>query len=428
MTERTAATLEISKKDKVLSLALIIIVGTFTNFIYVLSVYVQPLHEAHGWSMNLIVMALSVSYVVMIPAYLLTGFVTVKVGMKKLLVMSAVAYGLSILVSGLVTNVYLFIFFMGFLSSFAMYGVFMASIALINVLYPEKKGTALGLLYAVQTLGAAAFGPMANYFILRYSVGTSLVIEGVIFTILMLVGSILVKDPTKGNKELMKQIQDEAEAEEIAEAMKGKKEMPTMRWRQALRHRGIYILVLSMILVQMFGNVVTADGVVLATTIYGVSSTVAAYLTSIIGIGGAVGAAVVGIISDKIGPFRTTFLLSILDGLVLIALAITGTHSFIFFAIVVTFQMFTYNGLNALNAIMMTDAFHPNDLGVMMAMYGVAMTIVGTIGPQIGLSMPFIPMVIVCAVCAIIGGFLCLPVIRSINKYYEGIGSLTRVR
>jgi MFS family permease len=378
--------------------------------------------------MNLIVVALSVSYVVMIPAYLFAGIITVKIGMKKLLVISAVAYGMSILVSGIVTNVYLFIFFMGILSSFAMYGVFLASIALINVLVPEKKGTAMGLLYAVQTLGAAAFAPLANFFILRYSVTTSLIIEGIVFTVLMLVGSILIKDPTQGNKELMKKIQDEAEAEEIAEAMEGKQEVPSMRWRKALRHRGIYILLLSIILVQMFGNVVTADGVVLATTIYGVSSTVAAYLTSIIGIGGAVGAAVVGIISDKIGPFRTTFLLSILDGLVLIALAISGTHSFLFFAIVITFQMFTYNGLNALNAIMMTDAYHPNDLGVMMAMAGVAMTIVGIIGPQIGLSMPFVPMVAVCAVCAIVGGILCQPTVRSINKYYESIGSLTRVR
>ena len=428
MTERTADTLQISKKDKILSLALIIIVGTFTNFIYVLSVYVQPLHEVHGWSMNLIVVALSVSYGVMIPAYLFAGIITVKIGMKKLLVISAVAYGMSILVSGIVTNVYLFIFFMGILSSFAMYGVFLASIALINVLVPENKGTAMGLLYAVQTLGAAAFAPLANFFILRYSVTTSLIIEGIVFTVLMLIGSILIKDPTQGNKELMKKIQDEAEAEEIAEAMEGKKEVPSMRWRKALRHRGIYILLLSIVLVQMFGNVVTADGVVLATTIYGVSSTVAAYLTSIIGVGGAVGAAVVGIISDKIGPFRTTFLLSILDGLVLIALAISGTHSFLFFAIVITFQMFTYNGLNALNAIMMTDAYHPNDLGVMMAMAGVAMTVVGVIGPQIGLSMPFVPMVAVCAVCAIIGGILCVPTVKSINKYYESIGSLTRVR
>ena len=375
------STLKISKKDKILSLAMIILVGTFTNFIYVLGVYVQPLHEAHGWSMNLIVLALSVSYAVMIPAYLVTGVVTAKFGMKKLLVISSVAYGLCILVSGVVTNVYLFIVFMGILSSFAMYGVFMASIALINVLFPESKGTAMGLLYAFQTLGAAVFAPFANALILHYSVTTSLIIEGVAFTVLMLLGSIFVKDPTKGNKELMKKINDEAEAMEIAEAMRGKAEVPSLRWKQAIRHPGIYIIMLSIIFVQMFGNVITSDGVVLATTIFGVSSTTAAYLTTIIAIGGAVGAMAVGLMSDRIGPFKTTLILSVVDGVVLLGLAAVGTHSFIIYAAVATFQMFTYNGLNALNAIMMTDAYHPDDIGVMMALVGVAMTVVGVVGP-----------------------------------------------
>ena len=421
-------TLNISKKDKILSLAMIILVGTFTNFIYVLGVYVQPLHEVHGWSMNLIVLALSVSYAVMIPAYLFTGIVTAKFGMKKLLVISSAAYGLCILVSGIVTNVYLFIVFMGILSSFAMYGVFMASIALINVLFPESKGTAMGLLYAFQTLGAAAFAPIANTLILHYSVTTSLIIEGAVFTVLMLLGSIFVKDPTKGNKELMKKINDEADAMETAEAMEGKAEVPSLRWKKALKHPGIYLIMISIVLVQMFGNVVTSDGVVLATTIFGVPSTTAAYLTTIIGIGDAVGATVVGLMSDKIGPFKTTFVLSVADGAVLLGLAVIGTHSFIAYAAVATFQMFTYNGLNALNAIMMTDAYHPNDIGVMMALVGVAMTVVGVAGPQIGLAMPFVPMLVVCAICAFAGGILSGSAARSINKHYESIGGLTRVR
>lgn len=421
-------TLNISKKDKILSLAMIILVGTFTNFIYVLGVYVQPLHEVHGWSMNLIVLALSVSYAVMIPAYLFTGIVTAKFGMKKLLVISSVAYGLCILVSGIVTNVYLFIVFMGILSSFAMYGVFMASIALINVLFSESKGTAMGLLYGFQTVGAAVFAPVANTLILHYSVTTSLIIEGVVFTILMLLGSIFLKDPTKGNKELMKKINDEAEAMEIAEAMEGKAEVPSFRWKQALKHPGIYLIMISIVLVQMFGNVVTSDGVVLATTIFDVSSTTAAYLTIIVAIGGAVGAMAVGLMSDKIGPFKTTFVLSIVDGAVLLGLAAVGTNSFIIYAAVATFQMFTYNGLNALNAIMMTDAYHPNDIGVMMALVGVAMTVVGAVGPQIGLSMPFVPMLVVCAICALAGGILSRTAAKSINKHYESIGGLTRVR
>ena len=89
--EKLAGTLNVSKRDKIMSLVFLIIVGTFTNYIYVLTVYVQPLSEFHGWSMNMIVTAFSVSYVVMIPAYAVGGFTTAKLGMKKILTASAAA-------------------------------------------------------------------------------------------------------------------------------------------------------------------------------------------------------------------------------------------------------------------------------------------------------------------------------------------------
>lgn len=426
--DKLAGNLTVSKKDKIVSLILLILVGTFTNYIYVLTVYVQPLSEFHGWSMNLIVTAFSISYLVMIPAYAVGGWVTAKFGMKKILVVSAGAYGLSILLSGIVTNVYLFIFFMGVLSSFAMYGVFMASLSLINVLYPDTKGTAMGLLYGFQTLGAAAFSPLANFFILNYSVTASLVIQGTVFTVVMVAGSIFIKDPTKGDKELMNRIQKEAEAEEQAEALKGKIEIPSLRWKKSLKQPGIWLILISMVLIQMFGNVVVSDNVYLATTNYGVTSTTASFATTVFSLACAAGAVVVGIVSDKMGPYKTTFLLGIIDGILLLALVILGTGNFIFYVAIVAIQGFTYNGMCALNPIMLTDSFHPDDLGAMMALIGVAYTVVAVIGPQMGLSIPFVPMLIICAVCSIVGGFLSRSAAKSLNGYYKSIGSRVEVR
>lgn len=428
MTEKLAGTLNISKKDKVLSLILLILVGTFTNYIYVLTVYVQPLSEFHGWSMNLIVTAFSISYLVMIPAYAVGGFVTAKFGMKKILAVSAAAYGLSILFSGLSTNVYMFIFFMGVLSSFAMYGVLIASLSLINVLYPKTKGTATGLLYGFQTLGAAVFSPLANFFILNYSVTTSLIIQGIVFTIIMVIGSLFIKDPTKGNAELMSKIQKEADEAELAEALKGKTEIPSLRWKSSLRHPGIWLLVISMILIQMFGNVIVSDNVYLATTHYGVSSTVASYATIVFSVACAIGAIVIGAVSDKLGPYKTTFLLGIIDGILLVILALMGTENFTLYVIMIAIQGFTYNGMATLNPVMLTDSFHPDDLGAMMAIIGVAYTVVAVIGPQLGLSVPYVPMLITCAVCSVIGGILSRSAARSLNKYYEKIGSKCTVR
>ena len=417
-----------SKREKVISLALLIIVGTFTNYIYVLTVYVQPLSEAHGWSMNLIVLAYSMSMFIMIPAYAAGGWVTAKFGIKKILLASAAAYGLSILGSGLVTNVYAFIFFMGVLSSFALYGVFMASLSLINVMFPEKKGTAMGLLYGFQTLGAAAFSPLADFFITRYSVTASLVIQGIAFTIIMVVAAAFVKDPTRGNAELVSEIQKAADETEQAEGLAGKIQIPDMRWKMSLRNPAVYIILISMILIQMFGNAITSDSVYMATTYYGVSSTAAAYSATVFGLACAIGAVVIGLISDKIGPYSTTMWLGIFDGILLVVLALAGTEHFAFFIIIVAVQGFTYNGMCALNPIMMTDSFHPDDLGAMMAIIGVGYTIVGIIGPQIGLDMPYIPMLIFCAVCSVVGGILSKVAAGSLNKYYERQGSKCRVK
>lgn len=428
MNEMITNTIQVSKKDKIMSLILLILVGTFTNYIYVLTVYVQPLNEYHGWDMNVIVIAFSMSYIVMIPAYAIGGVLTAKIGIKKILVISAVSYGLSILLSGLVTNVYLFIVTMGVLSSFAMYGVFMASLSLINVLYPEKKGTAMGLLYGFQTMGAAIFSPLANFFIINYSVTTSLIIQGIVFTIVMLVGSLLIKDPTHGNKELMSRIQAEADAEEMAESLKGKAEAPSLRWKKSLKHPAMWLVVVSMILIQMFGNVVVSDNVYLATTNYGVSSTEAAFASSVFSIACAVGAIVVGMMSDKLGPFKTTFILGIIDGILLLILAIAGANYFMLYVVIVAVQGFTYNGMATINPVMLTDTLDADDFGAGMAIMGIAYTIVGVIGPQLGLSLPYVPMLIICAVCCIAGGILSKYAATSFNKYYKKIGSKVEVK
>ena len=244
----------------------------------------------------------------------------------------------------------------------------------------------------------------------------------------MVIGSLLVKDPTKGNVELMSKIQKEADAEEQAEALKGKVEIPSLRWKKALKNPGIWFLLISMILIQMFGNLIVSDNVYIATTYFGVSSTTAAYSATVFSVACAIGAIVIGVISDKLGPYRTTFWLGIIDGVLLLVLALLGTGNFTVFVVMVAIQGFTYNGMCTLNPIMLTDSFHPDDLGAMMAIIGVAYTIVAIIGPQLGLSVSFVPMLIICAVCSVVGGFFSKFAAGSLNKYYKNIGSQVVVK
>ena len=425
MSEAFAVRPQLTRKQTALTLVMIMIIGVISNYIYCLAVYVGPLHEQHGWSTNTIVLAYSVAMFCEIPTYIIGGGLSNKFGMKKVLVCCGVLYGLAILASGLTSSVAVFVITQGVIGSLAMYGIYVCTLALINAMYPGRKGLVIGLLYGLQAAGAAFMAPLANFFIERFSASTALVWQGIIFTVIMFICCMLVTDPTKGDKELMAKIQKEAEDAELAEALEGKasEALPTMRWTRALRHPGIWILFVSVILIQMFGNVLVTDISEIAKSAYHVSSSDAAWLVTAFAIGCGIGGVVVGFISDKIGPYRTTFWLGIIDGVLLLILAVTGVHSFAVYAIICVIQGFTYNGMTALNPIMITDAYAARDLGIMLSVIAVAYAIVGTIGPQLGLSVAFVPMLIICAVCSILGGYLSSFARKSVNKYYESVDS-----
>ena len=420
----------ITRGQSILSFIMVIIVGVISNYIYTLAVYVGPLNEAHGWSMNMIVMAYSLTMMCEFPAFIVGGWFMKKFGTKKVLVVCGVLYGLAILISGLTSSVYVFIASQGILGALSMYGVFIATLALINVLWPNRKGLVMGVLYGSQAAGGVLFAPLAAFFIAKFNVSTALVLQGVIFTVIMFICCMLIADPTKGNKEMMAKAQEAAEAAEAEQALAAKAEnaRPTMGWKKALSHPAFWLVFISIVAIQMIGNLLVSDLAVIADSTYHVDEMSCAWVLSAFNIGAGIGAVVIGFVSDRIGPSTTTFWLGIIDGVVLIILALVGSNSFMVFAIVCIIQGFTYNGMTALNPIMMTDAYAAKDIGTTMGFMGLAYIVVGFIGPQLGLSVPFAPVMIICAVLSVFGGVLVKFAKKSLNKYYTSIESKCVVR
>lgn len=265
--------------------------------------------------------------------------------------------------------------------------------------------------------------PLANYFIASFNVSMALILQGVIFTVILFVCCLLVKDPTKGDKELQAKLQAEADEEEAAAIQKAEAKQPTMGWKKAFTHPALWMVFFSIILIQLIGNVLITDISVIGESTYGVSETQSAWVVSAFNIGAGIGGIVIGFISDKIGPYLTTFYLGIIDGILLAILAFAGAGSFTLFAVICVIQGFTYNGITTLNPIMMSDSYDARDLGTVMAFTGIAVIIVGVLGPQFGIMLPFAPMLQICAVSSIIGGILAALAAKSLRKYYKSIGS-----
>lgn len=409
MAEALGNQIKQSKARLALSLIFILIIGIISNYIYVLAVYVGPLSEFRSWSANSIVLAYSMAMFIMIPAFMVGQVVSNKFGMKRILVVSGVIYGLAILLSGLVKNVWLFVACQGIMGSIGMYGILICTIQIVNLLFPTRKGLVMGLLYGSQAAGAAALAPIATVFIAHFNVSIALILQGALFTVILFVCCVLILDPTK----------DGAQVEEEEVDLN----RPSMTWRHMLKHPGFYLLSLSIFSIQMIGNVLITDAAYLAEGVYQATPAQAAYGVSLFGLAGGVGGVAVGFVSDKIGPFKTTVILGILDGILLAVLAAVGAESFTVFLVILAIQGFTYNGITTLNPVMSTDAFGQKDLGICIGFMGVASMAVSFAGPQLGLSVPFVPMVAICAALSVIGGVLVVFAKNTFNSYYKKIGS-----
>lgn len=410
MTEALGNQIKQSKAKLVLSLIFILIIGIISNYIYVLAVYVGPLSEFRGWSANSIVLAYSMAMFVEIPAFMVGQVISNKFGMKRVLVASGIIYGLAILFSGLVTNVWLFLICQGIMGSIGMYGIFICTIQIVNVLFPTRKGLVMGLLYGSQAAGAAALAPVATVFIEHFNVSMALILQGALFTVILFVCCILIANPTPDGV----QVEDDEEVD---------LNRPSMTWRQMLKHPGFYLMCLSIFSIQMIGNVLITDAAYLAEGVYNATPAQAAYGVSLFNIAAGIGGVVVGFVSDKIGPFMTTVILGILDGILLAALAVIGAGSLTAFLVILAIQGFTYNGITTLNPVMSTDAFGQKDLGICIGFMGIPIMAVGFVGPQLGLSVPFVPMIGICAVLSVIGGILVVFAKNTFNSYYRKIGS-----
>jgi MFS family permease len=311
-----------------------------------------------------------------------------------------------------------------------MFGIYIATMALINVMFPNRKGFMMGLVYGSQAFGGAGIAPLATIAIDYFNVSVALIVQGAIFAIVMTACSIFVTDPTKGNAKLMAKIQKDAEQEEIDEAMKGKSEdeRPSMRWMKAFRHPAFWLFFTSLICIQMIGNVLVTDIPMLAEGEYGLSELDAAWIVTGFSISAGVGGFVIGFLSDIIGPYKSTFFLGIIDGILLLILIFAGSDSVAVFGIICMIQGFTYNGMTTLNPVMVMDSYASKDMGIVLGGTAVAYGIVGTIGPQIGIEMPYLPMMTICAVLSIVGGVFSLFSRNSLNKYYSSNASKCAVK
>ncbi len=183
--------------------------------IYAWSVF-TPYLTAIGWSKVQTQIVFSVGLVSFAVVMVLAGKKLAKVGPRRLSIISAITMGAGYILGGLFggTSFWPILIFIGLIGGGGIGISYVVPIAVGIRWFPDKKGLISGLSVAGFGFGAMVWVKLAGqwgHLIERYSISTTFIVYGVLFAILILIGSIWMVFP-KEQKEAVNKKTDSAKA------------------------------------------------------------------------------------------------------------------------------------------------------------------------------------------------------------------------
>jgi OFA family oxalate/formate antiporter-like MFS transporter len=122
-------------------------INLLVGVMYAWSVFVLPLHEKYGWSMSQLAMAYTLaSATMMVTNMFIIPILRKKLKLRTVLFAGAILYGGGIIISGLVTNLYLFYLSFSIMSGTGSTLLYPVLMGYSQMLYPEKPGFSSGIM------------------------------------------------------------------------------------------------------------------------------------------------------------------------------------------------------------------------------------------------------------------------------------------
>ena len=407
------------KKSRWITLLLQIIIGSATCFSYIITVFIGPLGEKFGWAAGTILFAFTLSMWVGTPANIIGGWLRDKFGCKKSIVASGLLYGLTLVLSGLVSNVWIFVILQGIVAPLCMFICYIAALANLGVLFPDKRGSITGLYVGGYSLGSAALAPIAAWFIAHFSVGPAIVIEGIIYGVMVIVCGLFIIDPSQEelNEQLSETTYDEtADAHVKPVKAKALEIGPQVPWRKMLVSPAFYLIEISFVFVGIAGFVVMSNGAMIAEAAIGASPAFSAWVVTIINLAVGVGGFVFGFIADRISCSSALILLALINVAACLLFAICGMNNVPVFLITVICLGFGCGGSGCLLPVITMDTFGEKYFGVNMGLASIQTIIATLVGPQLTVRFDIFSVFLISGICSLIGLFVLFATKKSIRK------------
>jgi len=380
-----------------------IIIQLCLGSVYSWSVFVNPLMNDYGFS-NLdtqVVFAVSLATFALVMIF--AGKWQDKKGPRIVATTAALVRGIGYLVAAMSKGSFLLITLgYGIIGGAAIGLAYVAPIAAGVKWFPDRKGMITGLSVAGFGGGAWIFAKLSEELIASMGLMSTFAILAIIFTVCILGGAQLLKNPPVGWK---------PKGWNPKKVSANKKE--NFVWREMVRTKQFYLLWVMFLFGAIAGLMVIGNLKPFGIDA-GLSAAIAGAAVGVLALANGAGRVLWGTISDKIGMNKSLGLMFGLQGAMMLILMNMGSSE-LTLTIASAWVGFNFGGNFALFPTVTADFFGTKNLGMNYGFVFTSYGIAGIIGPILGgavrdatgsFEMAFIPAGVVCLIAGVMAFFL----------------------
>jgi MFS family permease len=332
-----------------------------------LSVFLQPMSEAMGWSRTGISIASLVTWLCMGAGSFLWGALSDRFGTRTVLLLGGGLLGLGLVTASQAATIGQFQLLFGVLVGLASGSFYAPLTATTTRWFTQHRSLAVALVSAGIGLGASTVGPLARWIITNYDWRIAMLVIGNLAWLVIIPTALLVREPPGASA---------TGASAGADAEGG-----DLTAGQALRTPQFIAIGLT-----YFACCAAHSGPIFHMVTHaidrGVPAMAAVTVLSVAGLASLGGKIICGLIADRVGAKRT-----LLVGLAIQALSVSlyvFTQSLgSFYALAVMFG-FAYGGVMPLYAIIVREYFGARIMGTVFGAVALVSTLGMAIGPWAG--------------------------------------------
>lgn len=278
--------------------------------IYAFSVFSSPLAAANGWSVPDVMLAFTIAVGISPLPIIIGGRISDKGKSRELIFFSSLLLAASFALAGLSTQLWQLYITYGLFGGFGLNLGYIACVNNSQRFFPDKRGLCSGIVITGIGAGTMIFAPLGGWLIEQFGVRTTFIQLGVIFLIISLVCSALIKNAPIESSE-----------EEVAgDSATDVGEIDEFDWKGMIKTLRFYLVAMLYATGCFSGLVISSNASDIGQNMFGLTPIVAATFVSVYAMSNCLGRVIWGAISDKITRINTFMLLFLFIALSLLSL------------------------------------------------------------------------------------------------------------